>query len=217
MSKYNSYAQRMKEVAESAFADYRQAEKAYKAAEQKASEYQKKPLRLSLADAARYEADRLRVTANLEEAKAAFKTAQRTFSSRSRDISAIRDELAAEIEAAALANPEQVDANIMTLLQSGVLKAADYDHLMDQAGDNVTMQRIIGKFADDAIRENGLQVANTPDAFTLRSVSNRGKMAGDYDRLEMFDSLSRVFDRCVNNPTMIDSWSELTGDAIESF
>lgn len=62
----------------------------------------------------------------------------------------LKQELSQAVSAATLVDPAAVDANALALLNSGIMKAADYRHMLDHFADNPTMRRMIGKYAGEA-------------------------------------------------------------------
>ena len=89
MSKFNSYAKKLDEQARAAFKAYRDAEAAYKKAEQKAREY---PQRNGMVNAD-YAAKSARAQADFLEAKQAYETARRTFRESDTQFNAMRARL----------------------------------------------------------------------------------------------------------------------------
>lgn len=54
------------------------------------------------------------------------------------------------VKADSVADPSNIDSNGLTLLQSGILRVDEIEHLLGLYSDNVTMTRIIGKYAKTA-------------------------------------------------------------------
>lgn len=215
MSKFNSYARKVDEIAKAAFEEYRKAEQAYKRAEEKARQT---PPRNGFVDA-QYAAKAARAQADYLEAKEAFKAAKQALQSHSSEIAALRKELVAELDDHYAADPAALDGNTLELLKSGVLKANEYGKLMDkaQSDGNYTMARMIAKYAGDAAEQRGSKYGqNDEQARTLRAISYTANQNNGNETLQAFDLMSEVYTRSANNPAMIDAWGELTGNALEN-
>ena len=215
MSKFNSYARKVDEIAKAAFEDYRKAEQAYKKAEEQARKY---PQRHGMVDA-QYAAKSARAQADFLEAKEAMKAAKTAFEGHKSEIAALRKELVSELDDHYAADPAALDSATLELLKSGVLKANEYGKLMDkaQSDGNYTMARMIAKYAGDAAEQRGSKYGqNDEQARTLRAISYTAGQNNGSNTLQAFDLLSDVYSRSVNNPAMIDAWGELTADAVEN-
>lgn len=152
MSKWNNYAKKLD-------AAFREAQRAYEAEVAKLNAAQK-----ARDDAFTYSPERAQgIAASLEQAERqtatiALQVAQEAFTKAARQImddyrgsvESLKQELSQAVSAATLVDPAAVDANALALLNSGIMKAADYRHMLDQFADNPTMRRMIGKYAGDA-------------------------------------------------------------------
>lgn len=216
MSKFNSYAKKVDEMAKAAFEAYRKAEAAYKKAEEKAREY---PQRQGMVNAD-YAAKSARAQADFLEAKAAFEAAKRTFRDSDRQFDGMRKELAAAIEDAYSVDPAALDSATLELLKSGIMNAGEYTKLLEQAkaANNPTMVRMIGKYAADAAKARGESHGmNDREAQALRMAEYNSRTYTGGDRLEAFDNMVSLYHRCTNNPGMIDHWGEFTAETVENF
>jgi hypothetical protein len=216
MSKFNSYAKKLDEQARAAFKAYRDAEAAYKKAEQKAKEY---PQRGGFVNAD-YAAKSARAQADFLEAKQAYETARRTFRESDTQFNAMRRELAAAIDDAYSADPAQLDTATLELLKSGILTGSEYAKLLEQAkaASNPTMVRMIGRYAGEAAKARGESHGmNDREATALRMAEYNSRSYTGGDRLQAFDNMVELYHRCTNNPAMIDHWDELTQEAITNF
>ena len=148
MSKFNSYARKVNDIATAAFEEYRKTEQAYKKAEEQARQY---PQRMGMIDA-QYAAKSARAQADFLEAKEAYRKAKGVLESHKSEIAALRKELIAELDDHYAADPAALDGSTLELLKSGVLKANEYAKLMEkaQSNGNYTMARMIAKYAGDA-------------------------------------------------------------------
>lgn len=216
MSKFNSYARKLDEQAKAAFKAYRDAEAAYKKAEQKAREY---PQRNGMVNAD-YAAKSARAQADFLEAKQAYETARRTFRESDTQFNAMRRELAAAIDDAYSADPAQLDTATLELLKSGILTGSEYAKLLEQAkaASNPTMVRMIGRYAGEAAKARGESHGmNDREATALRMAEYNSRSYTGGDRLEAFDNMVSLYHRCTNNPGMIDHWDEFTAETVENF
>lgn len=216
MSKFNSYAKKVDEMAKAAFEAYRKAETAYKKAEEKARQY---PQRNGFVDA-EYAAKSARAQADFLEAKAAFETARRTFRDSDTQFNGMRKELAAAIDDAYSVDPAQLDTATLELLKSGILKGSEYTKLLNEAkaASNPTMVRMIGKYAGDAAKARGESHGmNDSEATAMRYAEYDSRNYTGGDRLQAFDNMVELYHRCTNNPAMIDHWDEFTAETVENF
>lgn len=216
MSKFNSYAKKLDEQARAAFKVYRDAEAAYKKAEQKAREY---PQRNGMVNAD-YAAKSARAQADFLEAKQAYETARRTFRESDTQFNAMRRELAAAIDDAYSADPAQLDTATLELLKSGILTGSEYAKLLEQAkaASNPTMVRMIGRYAGEAAKARGESHGmNDREATALRMAEYNSRSYTGGDRLQAFDNMVELYHRCTNNPAMIDHWDEFTAETVENF
>ena len=117
MSRFNSYAKRMNEIANAAFAEYREKEAAVKSAESRCNSYPRR----NRADPA-YMAKSARAEADLAEARNAFDQMRRhLFDDKRREIAAVRAELEKAVFDAFAADPKSVDGNTLALMNSGII------------------------------------------------------------------------------------------------
>ena len=84
----------------------------------------------------------------------------------------IRGELVSDVQAAFLADPAQVDNATVSLINSGVLKAADYEKLFNdaQSSGNTTMCRLIAQAAG-----NVAKTAEGNDRVALNLLSHKAE------------------------------------------
>ena len=152
MSKYNIYAKKL----DTAFRD---AKEAYAAEVAKLNAAQKArddafawSLERAQGTAASLEqAERQAATIALQAAKEAFAKAARQIVDDYRgSVDNLKQELSEAVDAANLVDPAAVDSSALALLNSGIMTAADYRHMLEQFADNPTMRRMIGKYAGDA-------------------------------------------------------------------
>ena len=211
MSRFNSYAKRMNEIANAAFAEYREKEAAVKSAESRYNAYPRR----NGADPA-YMAKSARAEADLAEARNAFDQMRRhLFDDKRKEIAAVREELEKAVFDAFAADPKAVDMNTLALMNSGILTAAEYNRLIDSANaaGNHTMVRLLAQSAKDRADK----VNDSDTAREYRLVAQKGKGANGREFLEAFDYMGDVFNRCERNFSLAGKWDELTADVVESF
>ena len=211
MSRFNSYAKRMNEIANAAFAEYREKEAAVKSAESRCNAYPRR----NRADPA-YMAKSARAEADLAEARNAFDQMRRhLFDDKRREIAAVRAELEKAVFDAFAADPKSVDMNTLALMNSGILTAAEYNRLIDSANaaGNHTMVRLLAQSAKDRADK----VNDSDTAREYRLVAQKGKGANGREFLEAFDYMGDVFNRCERNFSLAGKWDELTADVVENF
>ena len=211
MSRFNSYAKRMNEIANAAFAEYREKEAAVKSAESRYNAYPRR----NGADPA-YLAKSARAEADLAEARNAFDQMRRhLFDDKRREIGAVRVELEKAVFDAFAADPKAVDMNTLALMNSGILTAAEYNRLIDAstAAGNHTMVRLLAQSAKDRADK----VNDSDTAREYRLVAQKGKGANGREFLEAFDYMGDVFNRCERNFSLAGKWDELTADVVENF
>ncbi len=217
MSRFSKYAQKVDEIAKSAFEEYHRAEKTLKEAEEKARQYPQQQGAIS----AEYTAKSAYAQAELIKAREAMKAAKRVFESRQSELEEARKELAADIEASYRADPAKLDTAALELMKSGIMNASDYEKLLNEAlaAENHTMVKLIGKYAEDAAAAVSEKYGQHDDeARILRIVSAESrKNSTGSEYLEAFDAMADLFGRCVRNPRMIDSWEEFTAGIVEAF
>lgn len=211
MSKFNGYARKVNEIANAAFAEYREKEAAVKSAESRYNAYPRR----NGADPA-YMAKSARAEADLAEARNAFDQMRRhLFDDKRREIGAVRVELEKAVFDAFAADPKAVDMNTLALMNSGILTAAEYNRLIDAstAAGNHTMVRLLAQSAKDRADK----VNDSDTAREYRLVAQKGKGANGREFLEAFDYMGDVFNRCERNFSLAGKWGELTADVVENF
>ena len=211
MSKFNGYARKVNEIANAAFAEYREKEAAVKSAESRYNAYPRR----NGADPA-YMAKSARAEADLCEARNAFDQMRRhLFDDKRKEIAAVREELEKAVFDAFAADPKAVDMNTLALMNSGILTAAEYNRLIDAstAAGNHTMVRLLAQSAKDRADK----VNDSDTAREYRLVAQKGKGANGREFLEAFDYMGDVFNRCERNFSLAGKWDELTADVVENF
>lgn len=216
MSKFKQYAQRADEAAREAFKVFQDAQEKLNKAEEKRREYPKRAGLVSddyLAKSARAEAD-------YQEAKNNMRAATENMQIVGEQMRGIRRDLAAELEKHYRADPAAIDAETLELLKAGILKPSEYSALYEKAGEagNHTMQRLIGKYAQDAAdAPDAKQRYTAEEASTLRIIGNDSRNVNGAEYLQGFDVIADVYNRCVRNPGLVRKWDMLTNEVIDAF
>ena len=210
MSQFKSYANRFDELARETFKEITETTDALKAAEEQRKAHPMQPglTTEAAARAAKYEA-------SYQTARGKYDAMRKNLPDEARrKAESIRQELAVEVGKAYAAKPADLDHDVLTLLESGILNDADFARLMHDAT-TPTMRRLIAKYADDGAAE----AENNGDrnmARNLRVIAQSGKEDGR-SYLNAFDSLSDTFNRSLNNHSMIKFWDSLTQPIVDSF
>lgn len=106
-------------------------------------------------------------------------------------------------------NPDAIDTNTMELLKLGICAPSDMAVLAKRFSNNVTMTRIIGKFAADAAEAIGdknqtARIAYSTVAVNCADSTNPNNAGADVD------SMLDIFKRSINNPAMIPEYDALS-------
>lgn len=216
MSKFKQYVQQADEAAKAAFKVRQEATERMNKAEETRRAYPKRAGLVSdeyLAKSARAEADYM-------EAKENLRAANEHVQSVGERMREIRRALAADLEKHYRADPSAIDAETLELLKSGILKPSEYSALYDkaEAAGNYTMQRLIGKYAQDAAdAPDAKQRYTAEEASTLRIIGNDSRNVNGAEYLQGFDVIADVYNRCVRNPGLERKWDMLTNEVIDTF
>lgn len=147
MSTYNAYAKKLDTAFKTARETYVSAYNGLKQAQQRVADGK------TLKDR-RYEGEadleRSMLDADLRRAEAVFKQTDKNCWPAFNDL---MDELTAELKevvaADGMATPEAIDANGLTLLQSGILRPEELEALRVRYEGNPTMTRIVGQYVEE--------------------------------------------------------------------
>ena len=116
------------------------------------------------------------------EAEAAFQQIRKSRFALLDRAAEIRARLASDLEKATVADPAEMDTNTLRLIDSGILTAADFLSIYDNAS-TPTMKRLIGAAAGKAAEAT----ENTTDRAALNSIFSASKSIGS-EVLEEYDS-----------------------------
>lgn len=112
----------------------------------------------------------------------------------------IRGELSRQLDDDFVVNPADVDANVVTLINSGVLKVADYERLYDEAekSHNITMMRLLGKTCGDlADKETDAETRRMLNSIYATSIS------GKQNELQRYDEYAFAVSRGTGDPQSV--------------
>lgn len=219
MSKYSSYAERL----DTAFKDARKRfEDAYDAVEM---------AKAGIESAKSEENPRDRAllieegTVNLHKAEAALDLVNSgVWPALDDAVTSLTVKLKEAVKADSIADPSDIDANGLTLLQSGVLRIDEIEHLLDLYSDNVTMSRIIGKYAKTAADGEKDHEKRRRLEMIARKVDEGANIV-----LAAWDGLLEAVRVCSGRSrgeakpdpsfvhTIAKRWEQLTEDTVESF
>lgn len=213
MSRFNTYAKKVDQIARGAFEEYQKAADEYERAKTQRDKY---PQRRGMVDG-EYQIKSSKAELDYQRAKATLTDAKRALEDSEREVKTLRQDLARAVNDHYAADPSAIDGNVMTLLNSGILKSTDYAKLMKDAQNagNHTMIRLIAQSADDAAAKS--DKIDRDEAIALRNVSYHGKRDDAAATLEAFDALASIYDRTVRNPDIIRYWDELSKPIVDNF
>lgn len=215
MSKYNQAAKDLDAAFKAARSEY--------AAAYNAVEEAKKAAQTPGADALKMQKAALK----LQEAENNLhKESARIWTDFDEKAASLRRGLEKEVQAGALADPSAIDSNAVELMKTpGLLSADDYYNFADKFGDNVTMLRLIGHYAE-------LEAENATDAKDRAALN---VLAAEYSKgtgktLRTWDSLMSIANYCSGRGhsgnrritpavtlSMGDWWEQLSGEIVEDF
>lgn len=213
MSEFNYYAQKVNDVAQGAFQEYKDASTALELANDKLRSYSQARDPETQVKAARAKADQIAANEKLNEARERLESGNKT-------IAGIRAELVQKINEVYGADPSQVDLAGLELLKSGIVKPEECEALANKylSQKNYTMVRLCGKFAAELAEQLTEENPTAKEQILLlRRIAAGSQTFGGKQYIDAFDMLADVYKRCSNNVFMIDSWEQLTHRAIESF
>lgn len=222
MSKYSNYAKRLDAAFKDARKQYTDAYDAVKEAEKRLEDAKNERDKFYVGESDLLREER---TTALHRAQAAFRIVEEKVWPA---FDAVRDELTAKLKEAVQADstaaPEDIDANGLTLLQSGILRPDELEALMGQYEDNTTMTRIIGQHCKAAADKE-----RDPEKRQQLVLIARRANEGLSGVLEAWNGLLDACRTCSGRghgekkgePAFVISiskqWERLTEDTVESF
>lgn len=207
------FRDRINQFALEVFADLQKAEEEYQRAETELRKYSKPT------GDAEYMAKAARAKADFEVAQISRRNVQRDIPGKvSETLAQMRREYKAEIEKKYGVDAADIDMKQLELLKSGIMKPGEYSTMMNNAAEagNATMARLIAKYAGEAAEVHAKKYgANDPGAFTLRMVANTAIQDPADAALRVYDGLTDIIQRTVNNPGLIPYWEQFTTPLFE--
>ena len=234
MGKFNRYARELDGAVKAYFEKYKAAESKVKEANEKIEEVNadirefmrtgnKSAEYTARARLASLQVERNRASDEFTEVKKANKDVHG-------QIREIRSRLETECNAAFALDPDAIDPGFFQLLNSGLVKPADYESLWKKAekAGNVTMMRLIADAAgveSEAQHDKGnykasaqlSNIASLRDDYTTSGVVRKFDELGYIAKLAIGDPQAPSYTRAVPNEMFFERWDEVAGAAIESF
>lgn len=212
MSKYNSYAKRVDEIARGLFNEYNKALEGFQSAEMYYKANKRPDYGMWSTDAEKI-AIAAEAEAKYQRSKAALEKAKNALNAGKAQIRSIQREFETALDADIRINPKSLDMATVEILKSGVLKPHEYSQPVSDNAENPTMARMIGAYAGQALEK----VSDRAERMHLIHAVDESKKVDGGESREAFDNFCTVYDKCVNNPSMISYWNELTGATVENF
>lgn len=222
MSKYAIYAKRLDAAFKDARKQYTDAYNAVKEAEKGVEDTKNERDKFYIGEADLLREER---TTALHRAEAAFRIVEEKIWPA---FDVVRDELTEalkkSVQAGSTAAPEDIDANGLTLLQSGILRVDELEGLIDRYEDNTTMTRIIGQHCKAAAEKE-----RDPEKRRRLTAIARRANEGLSGFLASWDGLLEAVRVCSGrnrgeakpDPSFVVSiskqWERLTEGTVESF
>lgn len=165
-------------------------------------------------------------TLQLQEAENKMSTeTERIWAAFDAKAAELRSALEKEVQASKCVDPTAVDAAGVELMKSGILTADDYYSLAEKYDGNVTMLRLLSKYAADAATD----ADNRKDRVALTVLSQECSN-GTGKTLKAWDDLMTTVNYCSGRggsgsrrqtPGVVahmgEWWDQLSGEIIESF
>jgi hypothetical protein len=216
MGKYQKYGQQVNDIAVKAFAEYSKAEAELNEAIEEKRRYPR-----GGGVSAEFAVKAASAEARYIKANEAVKAARKNLNERRNDIKAIKNSLVTELNATYQADPAKLDTNTLELMKSGILSSDEYASLLSkaQAAGNLTMCRMIAKYADDeaaAVREREGEDSQNARKFAAIAIKGKENGGGGSNELAWFNVLEEAYNTTADNPDMISAWGELTANAVNN-
>lgn len=221
MTKFNQYAKRLDTAFKEAREKHIKAYNVYKDAQERLDAVQRIQ---SEEYPGEKQASVFRAKADLVEAEKALRDARSSaWAAYDNQVQAIRRDLEQDVRISSTADPDDVDANTLELLKSGVLGADDYYTLVGKFDNNQTMLRLIAKYAKEAAAEANKDSQTRMALNVLCSEIGDGKNK----TIRAFDDLCQMSKYCSGRAggrysdnhaiNMAEKWEQLSSAAVEGF
>lgn len=169
------------------------------------------------------EDDKLLAEHNLNKAQAAFGLIDNSvWANFERQMAEIGEALKSTLAKTNMADPEEVDPNGLTILQSGILSVDELEMFYNRYSDNFTMQRLIAQHV-----KNLAEAEREPEKRKRLIVLAQAAEAGPAGVLEAWKGLEYAAQTCTGqlwgkgSPSYVLSissqWEQLTENAIKNF
>lgn len=223
MSKFNEYAQELNRIAKTYIADLKNATSASADAEMKYNRHKRpnglwsNPTLEEIEMATTSEAEYYRTREQLKKVQTTM------LSEAKNSIKELRAKLEEALNSHYCATPADIDANLMAILDSGMLSAGEYERLYEKMvqADNATMARMICVAAKEAAEEMGENLAvgskEREERMRLILISQNAKNIGAGPYLRAFDEMIDMFNIHSRNVALCDRWDEFAGEKIKNF
>lgn len=214
MSKFNKYAKELESITFEAVKKLKDAEEKERATQQALDLH---PERRGFVDAS-YDIEYQRRKLAHDEAKEELRNLRATVPEELRKATAdIRARLKADTDYYFAVDPKQLQPEVMSFLESGMLNVNDYSKLMKVAisDNNVTMIRMIADRAKKAADNTN----NDRERLSLLAISEEASLYTTETYLAAFDSISSVSETCMHNTKIADHWNTDLGinKVVEAF
>lgn len=214
MSRFNSYAKKLETITFEAVKKIKDAEERYKKADASSKEY---PERFGMIEAS-YQREYLKRQLELNDAKENLKKVkENTPKAFKAELSELRRRLQNEVNDYFAIDASKMQPEVVSFLNSGILKVNDYVKLMDVAVSegNISMIRLIA----DRAEKYASSIDDVRERATLKAIASKVDNYKPETYMTAFDSIAYVSDRCLNNTRLIDYWNtDLSiGQAVEAF
>lgn len=155
-----------------------------------------------------------RLNIDIAEKEEELKDIEKSIRSNIRQFEELKDAANKYIDEKYIANPENIDMKVIELLKSGILKANEYSNLLKKSSDNLTMNRIIGKYAKQFYDSNEKSFDHDTKNELIYRINQAEINNGD-NYHQKINGLYDTYKRVTNNFAMIRHWDELMNNFIE--
>lgn len=214
MSKFNKYAKELESITFEAVKKLKEAEEKERQTKEALDRHPEKKGFVDLAYDIEYQRRKLahdEATENLRIIRASVPN------ELSKATKEIRSRLKADADYYFAVDPKQLQPEVMSFLESGMLNVNDYTKLMKVAisDNNVTMIRMIA----DRAKKAADTVGNDRDRLSLLAISDEASLYTTESYLAAFDSIASVSETCMHNTRVADHWNTDLGinKVVEAF
>ena len=201
MSRFNKYAKELESITFDAVKKLKDAEEKERKTQEALDMH---PERRGFVDAS-YDIEYQRRKLAHDEAKEELRTLRATVPEELRRATKdIRARLKADADYYLAVDPKQLQPEVMSFLESGMLSVNDYSKLMKVAisDNNVTMIRMIADRAKKAAA-----TGSDRERIPLLSIADEASIYTTEAYLAAFDSISSVSETCMHNTRLADHWN----------